>query len=187
MLSNYLKLAFRNIMKYKFFSAINILGMSIGIAACLLILLYVVDELSYDRFHADAERIYQVGLHAKIGDQDVTVANTCPPMAETLLREVPGVEASTRIANFWGTPSLKYEDKTFTEEKIFHVDSNFFEFFSYKLIEGDPKTSLTEPNTVVLTKSIAQKYFGHEKSHDGQAILEVGCNTCHRGSKHPEK
>src|SRR5688500_9661021 len=104
MLQNYFKLAVRNILKHKFFSAINILGMSIGIAACLLILLYVVDELSFDRFHANANRIYQVGLQAKIGDQDITTGNTCPPMAETLVEEVPGVEAATRISNFWGTP-----------------------------------------------------------------------------------
>lgn len=90
MVRNYFKLALRNIMKYKFFSAINILGMSIGIAAFLLILLYVVHELSYDRFHADADRIYQVGLHGRIGDQDIMSSTTCPPMAETLVKEVPG-------------------------------------------------------------------------------------------------
>jgi putative ABC transport system permease protein len=164
MLQNYFKLAFRNILKYKFFSAINILGMSIGIAACLLILLYIVDELSYDRFHANVDRIYQVGLHAKIGEQDIKTANTCPPMAETLVKEVPGVEQATRLTRFWGAPTLKYEDKVFTEDKIFHADSNFFEFFSFKLIEGDPKTALQEPNTIVLTESIAAKYFGKESA-----------------------
>jgi putative ABC transport system permease protein len=164
MLQNYFKLAFRNIMKYKFFSAINILGMSVGIAACLLIFLYVVDELSYDRFHADADRIYQVGLHGKIGGQDIMVANTCAPMSEALVKEVPGVEQATRIANFWAAPTLKYGDKVFTEEKIFHADSNFFNFFSYELTEGDSKTALLEPNSVVLTQSIATKYFGDEKA-----------------------
>ncbi|HET9486860.1 MAG TPA: ABC transporter permease [Chryseosolibacter sp.] len=164
MIKNYFKLAFRNIRKYKFFSAVNILGMSIGIAACLLILLYVVDELSYDRFHSNAERIYQVGLHAKIGDQDISVANTCPPMAETLVSEVPGVEQATRIAGFWGTPTLKFGDKAFTEDKIFHADSNFFSFFSFELVEGDPKTALQEPNSIVLTESIATKYFGNERA-----------------------
>ncbi|HEX8040584.1 MAG TPA: ABC transporter permease [Chryseosolibacter sp.] len=162
MLRNYFKLALRNMAKYKFFSAVNILGMSIGIAACLLILLYVVDELSFDRFHEHADRIYQVGLHGKIGGQDITVANTCPPMAEALVREVPGVRQATRIANFWGAPTLKYGDKTFTEEKVFHADSNFFEFFSYKLVAGDPKTALLEPNTIVLTRHIADKYFGND-------------------------
>ena len=178
MLRNYIKLAFRNIMKYKFFSAINILGMSIGIAACLLILLYIVDELSYDRFHTNADRIYQVGLHAKIGDQDITVANTCPPMAETFVEEVPGVEQATRIANFWGTPSLKYEDKAFTEEKIFHADSNFFNFFSYKLLEGDAATALQEPNTLVLTESIAKKYFGTENALG--KLITVGGNQTYK-------
>jgi putative ABC transport system permease protein len=162
MIRNYLKLALRNMMKYKFFSAVNILGMSIGIASCLLLLLYVADELSFDRFHPNASRIYQVGLHGKIGGQDIMVANTCPPMAEALVREVPAVKQATRIANFWGTPILKYGDKAFTEEKIFHADSNFFDFFGYKLVAGDRKTALLEPNTVVLTKHIADKYFGKE-------------------------
>ena len=162
MLQNYFKLAIRNILKYKFFSAVNIFGMSIGIAACLLILLYVADELSFDRFHANADRIYQVGLHAKIGEQDISVANTPPPMAETLVKEVPGVVQATRIAGFWGAPTLKFGDKAFTEEKVFHADSNFFSFFSYQLLEGDPSSALREPNTAVLTKSIATKYFGNE-------------------------
>ena len=176
MLHNYIKLAFRNIMKYKFFSAINIMGMSIGIAACLVILLYVVDELSYDRFHANADRIYQVGLHGKIGGQDILVANTCPPMAETLVTEVPGVEQATRIASFWGAPILKYGDKAFTEEKIFHADSNFFSFFSYRLLEGDAGTALLEPNSVVLTKSIATKYFENENAI-GKLIAIGGDHT----------
>lgn len=162
MLKNYFKVALRNIMKYKLFSAINILGMTIGIAACLLITLYVVDELSYDRFHPRADRIYQVGLHGKIGGQDLMVANTCVPMAEALVSEVSEVAEATRIANFWNSPTLKYDDKNFTEEKIFYADSNFFNFFGYKLLEGDPQTVLREPNSVVLTQSIATKYFGND-------------------------
>jgi putative ABC transport system permease protein len=79
MFKNYLKVAFRNILKHKFFSIINILGMTIGVTACLLIALYVTDELSYDRFHDRADRIYQVGLHAKVGGQDITTSTTCPP------------------------------------------------------------------------------------------------------------
>lgn len=162
MIRNYLKLALRNIMKYKFFSAINILGMTIGIAASLLILLYVVHELSYDRFHGKADRIYQVGLHGKIGGQDIMTSTTCPPMADALVTEVSGVEEATRIANFWNAPTLRYEEKNFTEEKIFYADSNFFNFFGYRLLEGDPRTALLEPNSVVLTESIATKYFGDD-------------------------
>ena len=130
MLKNYFKVAVRNILKYKFFSAINILGMTIGITACLLIILYVTDELSYDRFHNNADRIYRVDLHGKIGGQDIHTSTTCPPMAATLVEEVPGVEEATRIANFWGAGVVKYEDKAFTESKIFYADSNFFSFFN---------------------------------------------------------
>ncbi|MEO5599711.1 MAG: ABC transporter permease [Cyclobacteriaceae bacterium] len=176
MIQNYFKLAVRNILKYKFFSAINILGMSIGIAACLLIVLYVNDELSYDRFHEEADRIYQVGLHGKIGGQDIMTSTTCPPMAEALVKEVPGVEQAIRIANFWGAPSVKNGDKIFTEEKIFFSDSNFFSFFDFKLLEGDPKTALQEPNTVVLTKSIADKYFVNENAI-GKLIIIGGEKT----------
>src|SRR5688500_4828297 len=108
MLSNYFKVAIRNILKYKFFSAINILGMTIGITACLMIILYVTDELSYDRFHEKADHIYQVGLHGKIGDQDIHTTSTCPPLADALIEEVPGVKEATRIANFWGASVVKY-------------------------------------------------------------------------------
>src|SRR5690348_9331235 len=100
MLSNYFKVAIRNILKYKFFSAINILGMTIGITACLLIILYVSDELSYDRFHEKADRMYQVGLHGKIGGQDVRTSTTCPPMAAIIVDEVSGIEEATRVADF---------------------------------------------------------------------------------------
>ncbi len=177
MLTNYFKLAFRNILKHKFFSAINILGMSIGITACLLIMLYVVDELSYDRFHKDGDRIYQMGLHARIADQDVITANTPPPMAERFVDEIPGIHSATRVARFWRPPSLRVDDVTFTEGKIFYADSNFFDFFSYKLLEGDARTALKEPNSVVLTKSIATKYFGNESAL-GKLVTVSGYITC---------
>lgn len=161
MIKNYLVVAMRNILKHRFFSAINILGMTIGITSCLLIILYVNNELSYDRFNKDADRIYQVGLHGKIGGQDLHVANTCPPLAAALAAEVPEVAAATRIAPMY-QPVFRNGDKVFTEEKVFLVDSNFFEFFSYKLREGDIKTVLTEPNAVVLSESMVTKYFGKE-------------------------
>lgn len=161
MIRNYFKVAVRNILKYKFFSAINIFGMSIGITSCLLIILYVTNELSYDTFHLDADRIYQVGLHGKLGGQDIQVANTCPPMAAALVADIPEVEEATRIY-LWSQPVVKNGSKIFTEEKVFYVDSNFFEFFSYVLKEGDIKTALKEPNTLVLTERTAKKYFGDE-------------------------
>ncbi|HET9054969.1 MAG TPA: ABC transporter permease, partial [Cyclobacteriaceae bacterium] len=164
MFVNYLKVAFRNILKHKFFSFINILGMTTGVTACLLIALYIADELSYDRFHHHAGRIYQVGLHAKIGGQDITTSTTCPPMAEAFVKEIPGVEQSTRLATVWGSGVVKYEpgNLMFTEELLYYADSNFFNFFSFKLVEGDPEKALLEPNSVVLTQHMEQKYFGSE-------------------------
>lgn len=175
MLKNYLNIALRNMLKHKFFSAINILGMTIGITACLLIVLYVTDELSYDRFHAKADRIYQVGLHGKIGGQDIMTSTTCPPMAEGFVKEIPGIEEATRIADFWGASVVMYDDKSFTEENIFYADSNFFSFFSFQLIEGEQKTALLEPNSVVLTKKMATKYFGKE-SPMGKLLVIGGDN-----------
>jgi putative ABC transport system permease protein len=162
MFNNYFKVAIRNILKHKFFSAINIMGMTIGITACLLIILYIADELSFDRFHSNAERIYQVGLHGKIAGQDIRTSNTCPPLYEALVREVPEVEAATRIIPYFGQPAVKYNEKAFTEEKVFYADSNFFDFFDFKLIEGDAKTALKDPNQVVVSEATATKYFGNE-------------------------
>jgi putative ABC transport system permease protein len=174
MLTNYLKLAVRNILKHKFFSGINILGMSIGIAACLMILLYVADELSYDRFHPDAERIFQVGLNARLGGQNIVVGSTPPPLATAFVGEIPGVAHATRIKSYWGPSSLRVGETAFTEDRIFHADSNFFDFFGYKLIAGDPKTVLREPNTMVLTESVARKYFGDEDPLEKLVVVGGG-------------
>ena len=162
MLKNYFKVAVRNITRYKFYSAINLLGMTIGLTACLVIILYVADELSYDKFNRNGERIYQVGLHAKIGGQEVRVANTCPPMGLALAAEVPEVESSMRIGPYYGEPSIRYGETVFAQGKVFYVDSNFFQFFDYKLLKGDPSQVLTQPNSMVMTEEVAKRYFGDE-------------------------
>src|SRR5688572_25351291 len=164
MFKNYFKVAIRNIIKYKFFSAINILGMTIGITACMLIILYVTDEFSYDKFHAKADRMYRVNLNARISGQEISTATTCPPMSSTLVAEIPEIEESTRFAGPFNSDQapVKYGDLAFIENKVFAADSNFFEFFSFKLVEGDTKTALKEPNTLVMTAEVAQKYFGNE-------------------------
>jgi putative ABC transport system permease protein len=162
MIRNYFKVAVRNILKYKFFSAINILGMTLGVTACLLIILYVADELSFDRFHAKADHLYQVGLYGKIAGQDIRTTNTPPPMAEALINEIPDIAEATRIAPFWGEPIVKNEEKAFTEEEVYYADSNFFSVFSFELLQGDKRTALQEPNSVVLTEALAIKYFGDQ-------------------------
>jgi len=170
MLKNYYKVAVRNILKYKMFSAINIFGMTIGIASCLMITLYVTHELSYDEFHKDADRIYQVGLNGKIGGQDIRVANTCSPMAAALVADIPEIAESTRI-NTIRKSVIRNGEKIFAEDKVFAVDSNFFEFFGYKLKEGNLKTVLKEPNTVVLTEKLAKKYFDDKNPIGGLLVI----------------
>lgn len=161
MLKNYLKVAIRNILKHKFYSAINVLGMTIGVTACILIVLYVVDELSYDRFHVNADRMYQVGLHGKVGGQEIRTTNTSPPLWRGMAEEIPDVEATTRLANLWGAV-VKYGDQAFNEDRVYYADSNFFSFFTFELLSGDPRTALKDPQSVVLTRDMATKYFGDE-------------------------
>jgi len=161
MFKNYFKVAVRNILKHKFYSVLNIAGLAFGFTACFLIGLYIYDEVSYDTFHTDSENIYCVGLHGKLAGQEVHTASSCPPLAEALVTNVPGVEQATRI-NDWSNVVMKYEDKAFTETKVLMVDSNFFEFFSFQLLEGDVKTALKEPRTLVLTVESAYKYFGDQ-------------------------
>src|SRR5258708_7563939 len=158
MIKNYFTIAIRNIRKHSFYSAINILGLATGVAACLFILLYIADELSYDRFHKDANHIYRIGLHGKIAGQEINTANSCPPLASAMVAEIPGVEAATRIDKR-SNLVFKNDDLAFTEDKVLYADSNFFQFFSFKLLEGDPATALKEPNSVVLTSALATKYF----------------------------
>ncbi len=163
MLQNYFKVALRNIRKHKFYSILNISGLAFGLTACFLIGLYIYDELTFDHFHKDYEDIYHVGLHINLGGREFIMASSCPPLASEMMSTIPGVEQTTRI-NPWTLRNLivKYEDKAFTEKKAFYADSNFFEFFSYKLLSGDIKTALKDPNSVVLTTAIATKYFGND-------------------------
>ena len=161
MLRNYLTVALRNIRKHSFYSTVNIFGLATGMAACLFIFVYIVDELSYDRFHQDAANIYRIGLHGKISGQELNTASSCPPLASAMVTEIPGVEAATRV-NLRNNMVFKNGDLSFTEDKMVFADSNFFQFFSFTLLEGDPATALKEPNSIVLTPELAKKYFKGE-------------------------
>ncbi len=158
MIKNYLLVALRNIRKHSFYSSVNIFGLATGIAAALFILIYIVDELSYDKFHQNASNIYRIGLHGKISGQELETASSCPPLANALVTEIPGVEAATRV-NRRNNMVFKNGDLAFTEDKILFADSNFFQFFDFKLLEGDPTTALKEPNSIILTPDLASKYF----------------------------
>jgi putative ABC transport system permease protein len=161
MISNYIKMAFRIMMHQKAYSTINIAGLSIGIATSLLILLYIADELSFDRFHKDADRIYRMAFAARMQGTDFNTVSTPVPLAEGLRAEVPGVESTVRFV-VWRNMSMSLEEKRFTESNFLVADSNFFDFFSFPLLAGDARTALTGTNRVVLSASAAQRYFGNE-------------------------
>jgi putative ABC transport system permease protein len=162
MFKNYFKTAWRNIRKNKLFSAINILGLSIGIAICFIIMLYVQDELSYDRFNVKADRTYRIAFKANINGGKILEANVMPPVAAALKNDYPEVEEATRL-NINGDTKVTYNNKTFKESRLVMVDSNFFSVFTLPFIKGDAKTALMEPHTIVLTKDIANKYFNNEE------------------------
>ncbi len=161
MLQNYFKVAFRNILRHRFYSFINIFGLTIGIAVSLLIAFYVFDELSYDKFHADADRIHQIYLRAMLQGKPVEGANTCAPIAAASREELAGVEDATRIA-LWNGQVFRHDDNIFTEDKMLLADSNFFSFFTFELLEGNKQDILNEPNQIVLTEKTAKKYFDYE-------------------------
>jgi len=161
MFKNYVKVALRNLTRFKAYSVINITGLAVGMACCILILLYVFDELSYDRFHKNSDRIYRVAITGNLGGNDFTAAVSAPPLRNTLMNDYPEVVSATRVKNF-GFPVLRYGDKVFSEERFFWVDSTFFDVFTVEFVKGNPKTALNLPESVVLTERMARKYFGNE-------------------------
>jgi putative ABC transport system permease protein len=161
MLKNYLKIAVRNFVRHIGYSFINIFGLAVGIACCLLILLFVRDELTFDRHNEKIDRIHRIGISGFVNNAVFDGVVTPSPMAKALVSEFPEVEAATRLRNF-GFPVFRYGDKVFSEERVFWVDASFFDVFTVPFISGDPKTALEKPLTIVLTRSMARKYFGDE-------------------------
>jgi ABC-type antimicrobial peptide transport system permease subunit len=157
---NYLKITIRNIKKHKTYSAINIAGLAMGIACCILIFLWVQDELSFDRFHVNADSTYRVITHARYTDIAVDNPETPSPFAAGMKQEFPEVIEATRV-RFQGRRIFQYKDKAFYEDRGILVDPGFFRIFSFPFIQGDPETALNDPFTMVLTESYAQKYFGN--------------------------
>lgn len=177
MFSNYFKIAWRNIVKSKGFSVINIVGLAAGITCFLLISLYVLDELSYDRFYKNADRIYRVNSFIKFGGNELNLAVCSDPMGATLKKDYPQVEEFTRIYTY-NSAYMKKGAEYINETRVANVDSTFFAVFSLPAIEGDTKTALDLPNTVVINESTAKKYFGSAQAAIGK--------TMERGVKDPE-
>ena len=174
MIRNYLKTAWRNIRKNKRFSFINILGLSIGIATCFIIMLYVQDELSYDRFNKNADNIARVVFHANLNGGKIDESVTMPPVAQTMKKDFPEVQDATRILSF-GTPKITYNNTVFKDDQFALVDPNFFSIFTLPMIEGDAKTALTQPDGIVITQEISEKYFG--KAEPIGKIIEINSDT----------
>lgn len=163
MLRNYLKVAMRNLWRNKSFSAINIFGLSAGISVCFIIMLFVQDELSYDRFNEKADRIVRVIFKASINGGKINESNVMPPVAQALKNDYAEVEEATRLRTGF-SPKVTYADKTFKEGSLAFVDANFFNVFTLPFVKGNAKTALQQPNTVVITKEMANKYFGNEEA-----------------------
>ena len=158
MIKNYLKIALRNLRKYKTYAVINMAGLAVGMAGCLLIVLFVQDELNYERFHDNADRIVRLVEDQVQGDRVGRLATTYTPLAPALTTEFPAVEAAVR---FYPYPVLvRYGDaKKFQEDHFVLADSTVFDVFSFRLIRGEADAALAQPFTVVLTASTARKYF----------------------------
>ena len=163
MFKNYLKIALRSLLKQKEYSIITIFGLSIGITCCLLIMLYVKQELSYDSFYPNADRIYRVG-HKVIRPQGISYNAASPtPIAPALKKEYPEIEYITRIY-FDAEVLFEYGDKKIFEyDNVIYADPDFFNVFPFRLLRGNPSHLLDTPDSIVLTASVAQKYFGDDE------------------------
>jgi|APTNR8051073442_1049403.scaffolds.fasta_scaffold00597_23 putative ABC transport system permease protein len=162
MFKNYFKIALRNLARNRGYSAINILGLALGVACCLLLALYIQDEVSYDKHHKRAEDIYRIVTHFK-SEMVVDKAGTAsPPIAMTMWDEIPEVETALRALRPFEQSLIRYKENLFYEPDAFVADSTLFDVFTYELTEGNPKKALIETNSVVLSESLAQKLFGHE-------------------------
>jgi len=163
MFKNHLKAALRNMRLHKGLSFITVFGFAAGLACCILITLFTIDQLGFDRHHAKADRIYRVGITASLNNKTFQGPISCAPLAEAMKREIPEVEAITRfVSGIGGAPVVRYRDKVFSEERYYWADPSFFDVFSTPFIKGDPRTALSQTNSVVLTRSMARKYFGGE-------------------------
>lgn len=181
MFKNYVKIALRNIIRHKFYTGINIIGLSIGLMCATLILLFIQNELSYDKHHEKHERIYRLESHFSIpGQKDEKLAKVVTPLAPPLKDEYPEIEEYVRFMYSWES-SFTYKDKTLYDENFWLSDSTVFNVFTHPFIKGTPKNALSEPNTIVLTETFAKKLFGEENpigetvaSEDGELFEVTG-------------
>jgi len=174
MLKNLIKTAVRHILKHFGYSILNILGLTLGISSALFLIIYVADEVSYDRYHEKADRIYRVSSTIKEPDDQFTWIFAQIPFGPQVAHDYPEVQSSVRFINM-PRALYKFEDKEFNEENFFYVDSTLFDIFTYKVIKGEVKSALLAPKKIILTEKIANKYFG--KSDPIGKTLTTGTDT----------
>lgn len=161
MFKNYLRIALRNIKKHKGYSIINISGLAIGMASCILITSYVLYELSYDKYHKNADRVFRIKADVQIGNNHFHIPKSSPPMAGYLTENFPEVLNAARVRELSNVP-VKYKERLYYEDRIFYADNSFLDIFSFPLLKGDPKTALKKAYTAVITEDTARRYFGDE-------------------------
>ncbi|MBK8561918.1 MAG: ABC transporter permease [Saprospiraceae bacterium] len=159
MFQNYLKIALRNLLKHKSISAINLFGLTVGLTSCLLIGLYIANELSFDRYHANADRIWRVNraFYSKDGGVNLHLGHVAPPFGPLLKNDFPEVEACVRIYNSGGV--FRHNDQFYTEDNLFMAEPEIFKIFDIPVTQGSPATALNEPFSILLDETTAQKYF----------------------------
>jgi putative ABC transport system permease protein len=172
MIKNLLLIAFRNFGKDKWYSLLNVLGLTLGITFSLFLILYIKDELTYDRYHQKADRIFRIVSYIQERDKNTNWTLTQVPLAPTLKKDFPEVEQSAR---FYQRERTLFRNgiREFYETKAYYADSNVFSIFTHKFSEGNPATALKEPNSIVISKTLAEKYFGKNTPAVGKTLRTV--------------
>lgn len=186
MIKTYFKIAWNNLKKNKVFSFINIFGLSVGLASCMLITLYILNEISYDRYHRNGDTIYQLGTIFIQQGQENKMPNTPAPMVQAMQMDFPEVEQTTRLMPLFAEDKtlIQFREKngeprSFYETRGFLADSTFFRVFTYKFTEGNPETALNEPKAVVLSEEIAKKFFGDQPALNKLVRISSSSNGDH--------
>ena len=164
MLQNYLILAIRLLWKNKVLASINIFGLAIGLAASILILIYTQFELSYDQQNENLDRMYRITIQAALGGNEIAATTSPYPMAAALRNEFPEVETAARFRQFFQETLVSFGELRYQESEVFHVDQQFLDIFTVNFLAGDPGSALEEPYSVVLTNTVAEKYFGSQEA-----------------------
>ena len=172
MIKNVLLIALRNFIKDKWYSLLNVLGLTIGITFSLFLIFYVTDELNYDRYNVKADRIYRIASYIQERDKNTNWPYTQLPLAATLKKDFPEVEESGRFLSRERT-LFKNGENSFYETKIYYADSTIFNIFTYKFVEGNAAHALNEPNSIVISKTLAEKYFGKKTPAVGKTLKTV--------------